>query len=134
MPVNKSMINFNPDAGTSNKTMNIVELLPFIAFAKADAIAGAIGGAIRSLTVKDRFVHVLISVLIGGAVAYYLAPLFTILLIMYVKDEQDLVDFFILNARNPIGFGVGFMSIYLTSLADKIVKSIGDQFIKRKKD
>lgn len=110
--------------------MTIVELIPFIAFAKGDAIAGAIGGMTRSLTARDKLVHVLISVMIGGAVAYYLAPLFTILLIMYVQDEPKLVNYFIENARNPIGFGVGFMSIYLTSLADKIVSALGDRITK----
>lgn len=110
--------------------MTIVELIPFIAFAKGDAIAGAVGGMTRSLAARDTLVHVLISVMIGGAVAYYLAPLFTILLIMYVQDEPELVDYFIENARNPIGFGVGFMSIYLASLADKIVSALGDRVTK----
>lgn len=102
--------------------MSPLDLLPFIVFAKADAIAGAVGGLTRSLAAKEILVRVVISAVIGGAVAYYLAPIVTILLVMYSRDNPEFAEFLISNARNPIGFVVGFASIYLTQVLDTAIK------------
>ena len=111
--------------------MTPLEIIPLIVFAKADAIAGAIGGVTRSLAIKDVMIRVAISAIIGGSVAYYLSPLVTILLVIYVKDYPEVAEYLIDNARNPIGFFIGFTSMYLTTVVDMCIGAVGRFFGKK---
>lgn len=108
--------------------MTPLDVLPLIVFAKADAIAGAIGGITRSMSIKDTITRIIISALIGGAVAYYLAPLVTIVLVVYAEDYPEVGEHLIANGRNPIGFFIGFVSMYLTTIVDTVVNMVSSRY------
>lgn len=111
--------------------MTPLDIIPLLVFAKTDAIAGAIGGMTRSLAIRDVLIRVVISAIIGGSVAYYLSPLVTIIMVIYVKDYPEVAEYLIDNARNPIGFFIGFTSMYLTTIVDMGVTAIGRMFGKK---